>query len=84
MPHEDARFEFDAMVGRGMSERQALRSATIHAADLLGVTDRGQIKVGMLADIIAVNGNPLTNIRLMEQVSFVMKGGEVIPIPQIN
>jgi imidazolonepropionase-like amidohydrolase len=84
MPHEDARFEFEAMVGRGMSERQALQSATIHAADLLGVTDRGQIKVGMLADIIAVNGNPLTNIRLMEQVSFVMKGGEVIPIPQIN
>jgi imidazolonepropionase-like amidohydrolase len=78
MPHADARLEFHAMVDRGMSEAQALQTATINAADLLGVDDRGQIKVGMLADIIAVTGNPLDNIRLMEDVSFVMKGGQVI------
>jgi imidazolonepropionase-like amidohydrolase len=78
MPHADARFEFYAMVKRGMSELQALQSATVNAADLLGVTDRGQIKQGMLADLIAVQGNPLKNIRLMENVIFVMKGGEVI------
>jgi len=78
MPHRDARLEFHAMVKRGMSELQALQSSTINAADLLGVNDRGQLKVGMLADIIAVAGNPLNNIRLMENVVFVMKGGEVV------
>lgn len=78
MPHADARFEFYAMVKRGMPELHALQSATINAASLLGVSDRGQLKKGMLADIIAVKGNPLKNIRLMENVSFVMKGGEVI------
>ena len=77
MPHADARLEFYAMVKRGMSELQALQSATIDAARLLGVTDRGQLKEGMLADIIAVNENPLNNIRTMESVLFVMKGGEV-------
>lgn len=78
MPHADARFEFHAMVKRGMTELHALQSSTINAADLLGVNDRGQLKVGMLADIIAVKGNPLKNIRLMENVSFVMKGGEIV------
>jgi len=78
MPHQDARFEFYAMVKRGMSELQALQSSTINAADLLGVNDRGQLKEGMLADIIAVKGNPLNNIRLMENVTFVMKGGDII------
>ncbi len=80
MPHADARFEFYAMVKRGMPEIQALRSATIDAADLLGVTDRGQIKVGLLADLIAVNGSPLDDIRVMENVSFVMKGGELVKL----
>ncbi len=80
MPHADARFEFYAMVKRGMPEIHALRSATIDAADLLGVTDRGQIKVGLLADLIAVNGSPLEDIRVMENVSFVMKGGELIKL----
>lgn len=78
MPHYDARLEFFAMVRRGMSELQALQSATINAADLLGISDRGQLKKGMLADIIAVESNPLENIRVMEKVSFVMKGGDVI------
>ena len=77
MPHADARLEFYAMTKRGMSPLHALQTATINAADLLGVDDRGQLKVGMLADIIAVDGNPLDNIRLMENVVFVMKGGEV-------
>ncbi|MEM7360379.1 MAG: amidohydrolase family protein [Pseudomonadota bacterium] len=78
MPHADARLEFYAMVKRGMSEKQALQTATINAAKLLGVEDRGQIKPGLLADIIAVNGNPLEDIRLMEEVVFVMKGGKVV------
>lgn len=78
MPHADARLEFYAMVKRGMSPLQALQSSTIHAADLLGVNDRGQLEVGMLADIIAVDGNPLENIRVMESVAFVMKDGAVV------
>lgn len=76
--HRDARLEFYAMVKRGMSELQALQSATINAAELLGVDDRGQLKAGLLADIIAVKGNPLNDIQLMENVAFVMKGGEVV------
>ena len=51
--------------------------ATINAAELLGVDDRGEIAVGKLADIIAVDGNPLDDISTMESVRFVMKGGEV-------
>ncbi len=78
MPHADARLEFNAMVSRGMTPLHALQTATVNAADLLGVEDRGQLKVGMLADIIAVEGNPLDDIRVMEDVVFVMKGGEVI------
>ena len=78
MPHQDARLEFNAMVSRGMSEEQALQSATINSANLLGVTDRGQLKEGMLADIIAVNSNPLEDIKVMENVAFVMKGGEIV------
>ncbi|MBT8113955.1 MAG: amidohydrolase family protein [Arenicella sp.] len=78
MAHRDARLEFYAMVKRGMPELQALQSSTIDAAKLLGVDDRGQLKAGMLADIIAVSGNPLEDIRLMEDVAFVMKGGEVV------
>jgi len=81
MPHADARFEFYAMVKRGMSELHAIQSATINSAELLGVNDRGQIKPGLLADIIAVKGNPLENIRVVENAQFVMKGGEVIKSP---
>jgi len=54
------------------------QAATINAANLLGVTDRAELKAGKLADIIAVEGNPLTDIRVMERVKFVMKDGEVV------
>jgi len=77
MPHRDARFEFHAMVRRGMSPLHALQAATIHAADVLGVDDRGRIVPGLLADIVAVDGNPLENIRTVEDVRFVMKAGVV-------
>ena len=51
--------------------------ATIYAADLLGVDDRGAIAVGKRADVVAVPGNPLNDIRVMEDVRFVMKLGKV-------
>lgn len=69
--------EFAAYVERGMSPIDAVRTATTNAADLLGVDDRGVLAPGLLADIIAVPGNPLEDIRVLEDVLFVMKGGEV-------
>ncbi len=75
--HGDNGKEFGAYVGLGMSPIEAIRSATLHAADLLAVDDRGAIERGLLADIIAVPGNPLDDIRAMENVMFVMKGGKI-------
>ncbi len=76
--HGDNAQEFALMVEAGMPTAEALQSATINAAKLLGVEDElGTISKGKLADIIAVNGNPLDDIRVMEQVSFVMKDGRV-------
>jgi imidazolonepropionase-like amidohydrolase len=80
-PHGDNAKEFAVLVKRGMSPIEAIRSATIHAADLLGVADRGRLKTGLLADVIAVPGNPLEEIRVMEEVVFVMKDGNVYKRP---
>ncbi len=76
-PHGDNAKEFGVMVDLGMSPIDALRAATTTAAGILGYDDRGQIAEGFLADIVAVEGNPLENIRAMESVQFVMKGGVV-------
>ncbi len=76
-PHGDNAKEFEIYVKMGMSPINAIRTATINSAKLLGVEDRGQIKKGMLADIIAVSGDPLRDIRILEKVDFVMKGGRV-------
>ena len=80
-PHGENAKEFAALVDRGMSPLEALRCATTHAADLLGVSDRGTIAAGKLADLVAVPGNPLENVRVMEQVKFVMKNGTVYRQP---
>jgi imidazolonepropionase-like amidohydrolase len=62
----------------GMKPAEAIRAATSDAADLLGLKGQtGEIKPGMLADIIAVSGNPLSDINNLEKVSFVMKSGKV-------
>lgn len=66
------------MVNWGMTPAQALRSATIRGAELMQMqNDVGTIKPGKYADVIAVQGNPLADISLMQKVSFVMKGGVV-------
>lgn len=77
-PHGDNAKEFAVLVGYGMKPIDAIRTATLNAADLLGVTDRGVIAAGMLADLVAVPGNPLEDIHALEHVSFVMKGGTVV------
>ncbi len=62
----------------GIAPADILRFATVNAADLLGMGDRiGSIEAGKLADIIAVNGDPLRDISVVQNVSFVMKGGSV-------
>ena len=77
--HGDNAKEFKLMVDNGMNEMQAIRSATVHAADLLGETETlGSLEVGKAADIVAVKGNPLEDITLLENISFVMKEGKVI------
>ena len=77
MKHGENAKEFQVMVKAGMSPLAAIKAATSNAAKLLGITDRGALKVGKLADIIGVAGNPLENVQLLEQVNFVMKGGTV-------
>ena len=60
-----------------MTPLQAIRAATTVSAELIDVDDRGRLEAGLLADIIAVPGDPLTDITVTEQVRFVMKGGKV-------
>jgi len=70
--------EFGLMVENGMTPMQAIRAATSADADLLGVAAKlGSISKGKLADIIAVRGDPLQNVRLLEDVRFVMKEGRI-------
>jgi len=76
-PHKDTALEFAALVRNGISEIDALRMATLYAVELLGVDDRGLLEQGKRADIIAVSGNPLSDITSMQSVSFVMKQGVV-------
>lgn len=77
IPHGDNAKEFAVLVDRGMTPLAAIQTATINAADLLGVEDRGRLRPGGLADIVAVPGNPLEDIAAMERVTFVMKAGVV-------
>jgi len=69
----------DPWVEAGVAPKDILRAMTINAAKLMGVErDRGELRVGMAADIIAVPENPLENINTLKKVSFVMKNGAVI------
>jgi imidazolonepropionase-like amidohydrolase len=77
-PYDVAAHQFAFMVKYGMTPMQAIQSATSSAADLLGKSDiLGSLQPGKYADIIAVSGDPLSDIRLLEHVSFVMKEGKV-------
>jgi imidazolonepropionase-like amidohydrolase len=78
-PHGDNARQFALMVRYGMTPMQAIRAATLDAAELLGWKDRvGSIEPGKLADLIAVRGDPLADVRVLESVGFVMKGGVVV------
>jgi imidazolonepropionase-like amidohydrolase len=69
--------ELIALVDRGMTPIQAIRAATTMAAELIAVDDRGRLEPGLLADVIAVEGDPLADITATEQVRFVMKDGTI-------
>ena len=77
IPHGRNAKELLALVERGMTPLQAIRAATTVAAELIDVDDRGRLEPGLLADIIAVPGDPLADIGVLEDVRFVMKGGQV-------
>jgi imidazolonepropionase-like amidohydrolase len=76
-PHGDNAHEFTARVAQGDTPLHAIQSATIVNAELFGTPDRGKIETGLLADLVAVAGNPLEDVKLLEDVRFVMKGGVV-------
>lgn len=80
-PHGENAREFSLMVEAGMSRADALQCATRLAAEFLGVeADLGTLEAGKIADVIAVSGDPLRNIKIMEDVTFVMKAGEVVSL----
>ncbi len=75
-PHGDNARQFYFMVKYGMTPAQAIRTATANSADLIGrAKDVGTIEPGKYADIIGVDNDPLADVRALEHVSFVMKGG---------
>lgn len=78
-PHGDNARQFAKMVEWGMKPIDAIQAATINGADLLGWANKvGALEIGHYADIIAVSGDPLSDVRTLESVNFVMKGGKVI------
>ena len=79
--HGDNAQEFALMVGAGMTPAQAIRAATAAAAEALGRDDLGTLAPGKAADIIAVAGSPLDDVRRLERVDFVMRRGKVAKRP---
>ena len=83
-PNGNNALQFGKMVEWGMTPIQAIQAATRNAADALGRTgDVGAIAPGRYGDLVAVDGDPLANVRLLEHVAFVMKGGVVVRAPEI-
>ncbi|MFC0678980.1 amidohydrolase family protein [Lysobacter korlensis] len=80
-PHGENAREFMYLVEAGMPPAQALQTATVNAAEVLGVDDQGVIETGKRADIIAMPGNPVENIEAVMGVDFVMKDGKVFRRP---
>ncbi len=78
-PHGENAREFAALVRLGVTPLEAIQAATVNGAELLGWSDRvGRVAPGMLADLIAVDGDLLTDITALERVRFVMQGGRVV------
>jgi len=80
-PNGNNALQFAKMVEWGMTPMQAIQAATRNAAQALGRADLGAIAPGRYGDIVAVDGDPLADVRQLERVTFVMKGGEVVRRP---
>ena len=77
-PHGENAGEFQYMVEAGMPPMEAIKTATSHAAELLGVSSNlGSIQPGRYADLVAVTGDPLADINLLTNINFVMKQGQI-------
>jgi imidazolonepropionase-like amidohydrolase len=78
-PHGENAREFALMVEVGMTPLQAIQAGTVNAAELLGWGDSvGSLEAGKLADLVAVDGDPLKDVRVLERIRFVMKGASVV------
>jgi imidazolonepropionase-like amidohydrolase len=78
-PHGLNAHEFPVMVSLGLTNLQAIQAATVNAADLLGWSDKvGTLEPGKYGDLIAVKGDPMADTSVLEHVTFVMKGGEIV------
>jgi imidazolonepropionase-like amidohydrolase len=81
-PHGTQAREFELMARYGMAPAEVLRADLLHGAKLLGwAQEIGQLKAGYLADVVAVEGDPLKDISAVTKVDFVMKGGVVFRMP---
>jgi imidazolonepropionase-like amidohydrolase len=79
IPHGENAKEFEHLSSIGLDAAEAIRAATVSAARAVGrQKDLGVLAAGRLADVIGVDGNPLTDVRLLQKVSFVMKEGKVV------
>ena len=79
MPHATVGQQFAVMVEYGMSPLAAIQAATKNASEALGRNDVGEIQVGRYGDLVAVDGDPLRDVRVLERPAAVVKGGELIP-----
>ncbi len=78
MPHGQAALQFRTMVQYGMTPLEAIRAATRNAAEALGRSDVGSIAVARFGDMVAVDGDPLTDVSVLERPSAVIKGGKPV------
>ena len=84
-PHGQNARQFAWMVKYGMTPLEAIRSATVNAAEALGrAGDLGVVEKGRLADLVAVKGDPLVDVRVLENVAAVVKGGELVRRPSLG
>jgi imidazolonepropionase-like amidohydrolase len=84
LPHDMGGWQFEIMVERGMTPMQAIKSATSVAAEHMELDDKiGALRAGLRADIIAVPGDPLIDVKRLREVPVVIKDGMLIKVPRI-